>query len=77
MRGWQMMDRQIQRRIDEAKATGDPKKIQEAYDDANISYAEGTGAIICATIGTLVFPVVGTIVGGVIGHFLGAKVVKK
>lgn len=77
MRGWQRIDRDIQRKIAEAEASGDPERIKKAYEFANVSYAEGTGFVAGATIGTLLFPGVGTIVGGLLGAFLGNRAVKK
>jgi Glycine zipper len=76
MRGWQRMDRDIQRRIAEAEASGDPEAIRKVHESAATSYAEGAGLVAGATIGTMIFPGVGTIIGGIAGAVLGNKISK-
>ena len=77
MRGWQRMDRDIQKKIRQAEASGDREEIREAYESANTAYATGTGVVLGGIVGSILFPGVGTVVGAAIGGILGNKVSKE
>lgn len=77
MRGWQRMDRDIQRGLDEAGESGDPEEIEREIQFAKEAYAAGTGVMIGGAVGSLILPGVGTVIGAAIGGFFGNSVAKK
>lgn len=73
--GFAAIDRDVQRKLDEAFESGDPEKIRKAKQHAKETASMCNGSMIGGIIGTIVcpIPVLGTYIGAGIGAFLGYK----
>lgn len=72
--GFSRMDKEIQKDLRDAEATGNPEVIKEAHRRARGHYRGGIGAMAGGILGTIICPGLGTYIGAGIGNWLGYHV---